>query len=182
MNEQFKSIIESGDFIILDTETTGLNNQAEACQISVIDSRGEILINTLVRPLYPIPADATRIHGIANAHVIEAPTFAQIAEQLKKVLLGQNLIIYNADYDMRILNQSDASGLDWYSVPRSIWCAMDEFSRIYGEWDDEWHGNYRWQRLSTAAAYYNVPVVNVHNALGDCLMTLGVVRGMAGVK
>ena len=181
MNEQFKSIIESGDFVILDTETTGLNNTAEACQISVIDSRGGILINTLVRPVYPIPADATRIHGITNAHVSEAPTFAQIAEQLKTVLTGQNLIIYNADYDMRILNQSDASGFDWYSPPNSVWCAMNAFSPIYGEWND-WHGNYRWQRLSTAAAYYSVPVVDAHNALGDCLMTLGVVRGMAGVK
>lgn len=177
----FQEIVQSGDFLILDTETTGLGNGAEVCQIAEIDGAGHILLNSYVRPLQAIPPDATRIHGITNESVSSAPTFADIASDLKLLLEGRHLIIYNAAYDMRILNQSDPSMFDWWDVPASVWCAMEAFSPIYGEWNS-YHGNYRWQRLSTAAQYYGVPVENAHDALGDCRMTLGVVRGMCGVK
>lgn len=177
----FQEVVQSGDFVILDTETTGLGNTAEICQVAVIDSAGHVLLNTLVRPMSPIPSDATRIHGITNDAVSSAPTFADIAQDLKLLLKGQHLIIYNADYDMRLLHQSDASGFDWYSVPVSVRCAMEAFSPVFGEWNS-YHGSYRWQKLTTAAVYYGITVENAHDALGDCKMTLGVVRAMFGVK
>lgn len=36
--DQFSQIVASGNFVILDTETTGLHN-AEICQIAIIDAR-----------------------------------------------------------------------------------------------------------------------------------------------
>ena len=44
---------------ILDTETTGLDNQAEIVEISIIAQQGQVVLDTLVKPLRPIPADAT---------------------------------------------------------------------------------------------------------------------------
>ena len=48
---------------ILDTETTGLYDDAEIVEISIIDENGGVLLDTLVKPLKPIPAEATAIHG-----------------------------------------------------------------------------------------------------------------------
>lgn len=54
------------NYIILDTETTGLDNTAEIVEISVINDQGEVLLDTLIKPTKPIPGDATAIHGITN--------------------------------------------------------------------------------------------------------------------
>jgi len=45
------------DYVILDTETTGLGC-AEIVQIGIIDLDGKILLDSLVKPSIPIPYDA----------------------------------------------------------------------------------------------------------------------------
>ncbi len=66
--------------------------------------------------------------------------------------------------------------IQWRSVAN--WhCAMETFAEIYGEWND-YRGNYKWQRLSTACAYYKIPVVGAHGALADCQMTLKMCEAM----
>ena len=43
--------------IFLDTETTGLDAYAELVDIAVVDAAGRVLLDSLVRPRRPIPAD-----------------------------------------------------------------------------------------------------------------------------
>ena len=38
------------DVLFLDTETTGLDDRAEIVELSVVNAKGEPMINTLVRP------------------------------------------------------------------------------------------------------------------------------------
>ena len=45
----------------MDTETTGLDEQSEIVEISLIDSDGTVLLDTLVKPLERIPAGATEV-------------------------------------------------------------------------------------------------------------------------
>jgi len=61
--------------LILDTETTGLDEHAEIVEIAVIDCTGAVLLDTLVRPAGPIPAEAVEIHGITNEMVVQIPFF-----------------------------------------------------------------------------------------------------------
>lgn len=180
----FKAMIKVGDFVVLDTETTGLNQQSEICQLAVIDSSGATLMDTLLKPVRPIPAAASRIHGIYDSDVVNAPTWPQVVEDLKRIVAGRNLVIYNAKYDRNMMH---CSGEAW-NMPKfewkkhaNFWCAMDAFSEIYGEWN-EYYQSYRWQKLTLAASYYSLPVINAHAALGDCLMTLGVVMSMVESK
>ena len=58
---------------------------------------------------------------------------------------------------------------------------MQAYAELHGEWSEE-KGRYRWQKLSTAAQQQGVKVENAHRALGDCLMTLGLVRAMASTE
>jgi DNA polymerase III epsilon subunit-like protein len=179
--QQLVEVIRSGNFVVLDTETTGLDYRAEIVSIAVISSKGETIINTLLKPSRPIPPDATRIHGITDNDVADAPTFPDILPQLTPILTGTNVVVYNATYDRKLLHQS-AEG---WNVPKTDWktlspwhCAMQVFAEIYGDWND-WHQSYRWQRLSTACQYYKIPVVGAHGALADCLMTLEVCKKIA---
>lgn len=92
--------------LILDTETTGLDERAEIIEISIIDCTGQVLLDTLVKPTSPIPAEATRIHGITNEMVAEAPTWPEVIRKFEEIVIGRDLVIYNADYDLRIIDQT----------------------------------------------------------------------------
>lgn len=181
--EHFKDIIKSGDFVILDTETTGLH-QGEICQIAIVDSKGEALLYTLLRTKNSIPKAASAVHGITDEMVIDCAPFSYHRAKIQQLLSETNVFVYNAVYDRKMLHQTNElwgfEKIDWKAIG-CWWCVMEMFATVYGDYN-EYHHSYRWQRLETAAQYYNVQVAGEHDALADCLMTLGVVRGMAAIE
>lgn len=174
-------VVTRGNFVVLDTETTGLGTDAEICQIAIVSPTGEKLLDTLIKPRRPIPSDATRIHGITNDMVKTAPDWLNTNEQVWQLLKGRDVITYNSEYDFRLIVQSEKACKpfalsDWNTMK---WvCAMEAYSEHVGEWDD-YHAGYRWHKLqaASAAAGYGLPAdVKAHSAFGDCLMTLAVCR------
>ena len=73
-----KDLVSRDNWRILDCETTGLGNDAEICQITIIDPLGQVLLNTLVNPSTVIPREATAVHGISDDTVFVAPRFDQV--------------------------------------------------------------------------------------------------------
>lgn len=167
--------IARSDWAILDSETTGLGPDAEIIELALLDSRGVPLLDTLVRPLGRIPADASRVHGITDADVAVAPAFPAVAEQLARLLSGRAALIYNADYDLRLLRQSAARhGL---ALPRfTAECVMLRYADYWGE---PGRDGYRWQRLDAARARHGIPG-GAHRARDDCRAVLGLLHVMAG--
>jgi len=164
-----RSMLERSDWMILDTETTGLSRDDEIVQIAALSPEGGSLLDTLIRPLRAIPPDATAIHGITNDDVAEAPAFPEIHDLLRELMESRIVVIYNAAFDMRLLNQT----LSKYKLPLldldpdRVECAMLRYSAWIGElWGD---GSYKWQRLEGGD----------HTALGDCRATLALIRRMA---
>lgn len=180
--QSFKELVRSNEFVILDTETTGIGPFDEIVQIALISWNGATLLDTLVKPARGsgIPEDATAIHGITNALVKDAPNWGEIEPTIINLLnLCPNVITYNSAFDSRLMNQSSRlsgyrinflNGINWF-------CAMEAFAEVYGEWN-QFKGSYKWKKLEQAAAYYQLPVNNAHTALGDCQMTLQVIRAM----
>jgi DNA polymerase-3 subunit epsilon len=172
-------VIKSGNFVILDTETTGLYDDAEICQIAIISSTGETLLDTLVKTKYPIPEQATRIHGITNEHLISAPRWLDIRNEVWDCLFGKTVITYNAAYDFKLLTQTEqatnaSSQWDWTTLGNQ--CAMLAYAEHRGIWN-EYHDGYKWHKLTDAAARigYTLPAgMKAHSALSDCLMCLAV--------
>ena len=156
------------DFVILDTETTGLL-APELVTIAVLDRRGRTVLSEAVRPAKPIEPDASRISGITMESVAACPEFPTIAADVSRAVDRRLVVIYNAAYDTQVLrNTYGRYGLD---VPVfRPWCAMEWFARLFGDWDEA-RGAYVWQSLSKAAAYFGVPQESAHNAVADCLTT-----------
>lgn len=159
----------------MDTETTGLQD-GEICQIALIDNHAETVLYTLIKTVKTIPNDATIIHGITDDMVKDMPMYAEIAPKLQEILSGQTIVVFNAVYDRKMLHKSaerhNMEHYDWKQ--RCTWlCAMGAYAEFFGDWND-YHHSYRWQPLSRAAQNCGVKVDNAHDALGDCLMTLGV--------
>lgn len=164
---------------ILDTETTGLGPRDEIVQMGLVDLQGQVVLETLVRPSRPIPAGATAVHGITNADVVNAPSFRELYVQLSTLLAGAGLVAYNMDFDWRMLQQSGQ--LHGLPPPRTgkRHCAMVWYAQFYGQTSRQ-RGGYRWQKLASACSQQRIRVANAHSALGDCLMTLELIRTMAG--
>jgi DNA polymerase III subunit epsilon len=53
----------------LDSETTGLDEQAEIVEIAVLNSAGNLVDEVLIRPQQPIPHRVIAIHGITDTMV-----------------------------------------------------------------------------------------------------------------
>jgi len=109
-----REVLMEPSTIIIDTETTGLDDDAEIIEIAVIDIYGKVLLNTLVNPKGTIPADASAIHGITAIDVANAPAWPEIHQRVETLLRGAlRIVTYNARYDRRLLDQT--RGL--YSLP-----------------------------------------------------------------
>ncbi len=176
--------ILSQDPLILDSETTGLDGRAEICQIAIIDSSGQILLDTLVKPTVRIQREAQAIHGITETMLVNAPSWKYVAYQVGDILSKRPLIIYNADFDTRLMRQSSAAVEDdhrWSLIADSFECAMLAYAKFYGAWND-YRDDWAWQKLDVAMAQQglDVPAAPAHSALGDCLRTLALVKCMAG--
>ena len=91
------------EFIAFDIETTGLhldtNRMTEIG--AVLFSGGEIKaeFDTFVNPHMPIPAEITRLTGITDADVANAPDEAEAMRQFLDFAGGRPIIAHNADFD-----------------------------------------------------------------------------------
>lgn len=164
------------EFCILDTETTGLSDDAEIVEIAIIDKEGNTLLNQLVKPTGRIPPDVIAIHGINDNEVKDAPPFKTIWPKIRKVLKHQSIVVYNASFDMRMITQSCQKYGITPKLDRFVWhCAMDQYASFYGEWSNYWRG-WKWQKLISAArwaaGYLDCERYGAHRALNDCRSTL----------
>jgi len=179
---EFKAMLQSENFVVLDTETTGLE-RGEIVQIAIVERGGTVLLNTLVKPFMPIPADATAIHGISDGTIAEAdpPIWSTVRQQVYDILAGRQVVIYNAVYDRKMMHQSsECWGLpkiDWKEIA-TFWCAMEAFAEHYGDYN-EYRQSYRWQKLSTAARHYRIRQIDAHTALDDAETTRQLCLAMA---
>lgn len=164
--------------IILDTETTGLGNQDEICEITVIDAEtAQPLINTLIKPKHSIPEEVIKIHGISNDMVADAPDYSSIHPYLETLFKEKKVIIYNASFDLRMLQQS---ALKYNLIPlnfHSVICAMKWYAEYYGQWNDL-RGSFKWQSLCNAAKQQNLDIhdLTAHRALDDCKITQRLIK------
>lgn len=169
------------DAVILDTETTGLEWGCEVVEICIIEARtGLILMNTLVRPANPIPAEATAIHGITNEMVADAPLFFDIAISAAQILSGRTVIAYNSAFDKKMLCSSAACGHgEPPYVNSDFQCAMLTYAQFKGDWNHG-HGDFKWHSLVNAAKQQGIELAGTaHRALYDCQLTRELILKMA---
>lgn len=176
--EWAQNLLAKGRFYILDTETTGIGPGDEIIQLGIINPNSEVVLDTLLKPANPIPFGATRVHGIDDKAVVDAPLFKTLYAQISGIVAGETIIAYNADFDRKMLDQT-CSRYGLPSVRTGKWdCAMKWYAKYYGKWKNR---GYQWQSLSAACAQQNIAGSQSHQAVDDCQMTLLLLKKMAGL-
>ncbi len=165
-----RSLLTSKDFVVLDSETTGLSSPVDFVQIAVVSAQRETLFDSLLKPSCRIEPAAKAVHGHTTESLSGAPCFFEVYPDLLDVLYGRKVIVYNASYDRRVWDESvkrlGARGALAGGLP-SWECAMRQYARFVGERTKR--GGYRNQKLTGGD----------HTALGDALATLRLVERMA---
>lgn len=157
------------DAVVIDTETTGLDpRKARVIELAGVRLQAGKLTDgsqfrQLLRPAgESIPAETTRIHGIDNAMVAEAPLFAEVWPRFS-AYLGQAVVIgHTVGFDLAMLKREcELAGLSWVR-PRTLDTRL--LAQIAAP---ELAGH----ALEKLAAWLGVDVVERHSALGDAATT-----------
>jgi len=93
---------------IIDLETTGVNlgsdRIVEIAIVKIIPDGKKQIKRKLINPEIPISAASTEIHGITNEMVKDAPSFRQVANEMKQFLDHCDLAGYNSNrFDIPML-------------------------------------------------------------------------------
>lgn len=153
--------------VYIDTETTGLGQDAEILEICVLDDSGKALVDARCRPQHAAewPA-AQEVHGIAPVDVEGCPTFAELAPAIQEHIdAASRVCVYNAMCDMGLLRRAgiEVGGSKLHDT-------MLDFSATQKEIDPK-HGSWRWFTLAIAAMRCGYAGRPDHSAKGDCLDT-----------
>lgn len=162
--------IKRKNLLVIDTETTGLDSDAQIVEIAVVDLEGRAILNTLIKPTCDISTKAAAVHGITAAMVANAPTIADLWPFLQALFRDRLLLSYGAGFDFRLVRQSALAVKAITPETSPVWltgCIMQAYADFYGQWSD-YHQSNRFQKLTAAADQCGIYLEGkAHGALYD---------------
>lgn len=118
------------DYIVLDTETTGLpdeNGLPDIVTLGITVVRNREIAKSVefeTRPQKRISEEAQSIHGITNEQAIEFEPFDSQWDQITKYLKDQLIVIHNASFDWQILvDHVDRYDLEFPEI-QGVFCSQ----------------------------------------------------------
>jgi DNA polymerase III epsilon subunit-like protein len=94
-------------YVVVDVEGNGQQppELVEVATVPIIEGVIGKPSSWLVKPALPIKHFATRIHGLTNADVADAPLFADIEDDVRSSLTADVLVAHNAHVDVDVLQR-----------------------------------------------------------------------------
>lgn len=163
--------------LFLDSESTGLGSNAQIIELAISDSRGKILFESRLKPTVEIEQEAIYIHGITKQDLEQSPAWTDISANVQTILTDRPLIIFNDDFDIRLLKQTAhayGESTEWIKALKTH-CAMQLAAYAFGPTNR--HGSIS---LSDAVLYSRIEWRGeAHSAVADTLTTVDLVRSIA---
>jgi DNA polymerase III epsilon subunit family exonuclease len=113
-------------YSIVDIETTGGNRDGnKITEVAIINVDDGVVTeewSSLIYPERPIPWGITKLTGIDDAMVADAPPFYKLAKKIVELTEGRTFVAHNAFFDYRFL-QKEFSELG-YTFQREVLCTV----------------------------------------------------------
>jgi DNA polymerase III subunit epsilon len=154
-------------YVVVDTETTGMRawHGDRVTEIAAVVVRNGVIcerFETLVNPERPIPRMITALTHIDGSMVRNAPVFADVCDELLRVLEGHVFVAHNVEFDWRFLSAELVRARGRRLVGRKL-CTVRLARRVLPY--------LRSRRLDSLARYYDIHIVDRHRAGGDAHAT-----------
>lgn len=127
--------VRQSPLVFVDIETTGGSHvSSRVLEVGVVRVENNHIVatyKTLLDPGSPVPSIITRLTGITSADVVGAPTFEQIAAELKEILDGAVFVAHNVHFDYGFLRMEfERLGVPYH--PKLL-CTVRLSRRLYPE-------------------------------------------------
>lgn len=163
-----------GEYLVLDTETSGL--KGEILELTIIryqiNKPPEILLDTKLCPKNPIDPESIKVHHITNSDVIGKPTWLDIRPQVQEILRGKLVLTYNALFDRNAFHITDKvwelPRFDWKKFANTRWrCIMLATADLLTV-----SPKLKYFRLISASEILGIPTqdITLHSSRGDTLL------------
>lgn len=167
--------------IVFDTETTGLTLHPDApvskqprmieFGAALIDRMGQVVetASIMVNPGEPLTPEITKITGITDADLVDAPSFKEALPQMRRIFeQATTVMAHNLPFDKAIL-KGELSRIDCYDFP---WPKI-EFCTV-GLYKAAWGRNPRLIELYESVM--GKPLAQTHRALDDVMALVDIIQ------
>lgn len=162
----FNLIDHDSLYCALDIETTGLSPRS--CAIIEIGAlkfnrKGPVdQFSMLINPGCPIPPSASKVHGICDQHVKDAPCVDRVLQEMLQFIGTSALVLHNAPFDLSFLKpQVKRLGRCWETVGvfDTLTLSREAFPGLKS------------YSLESLSSHFNFEQGGHHRALQDCRYT-----------
>lgn len=164
-------------FLVVDVETTGVSAWAgdRITEVAAVLVRGREVreaFHSLINPGRAIPPFITRLTGIDDAMVRDAPRFGDVAGLLAYELVGRVFVAHNARFDWNFLSAEydRVVSAPLASVAGDQLCTVRLARRFLSHLPR--------RNLDAVAHHYGVEIEGRHRAMGDARATAHVLVGL----
>lgn len=152
-------------YVILDTETTGFNEDDEVIQLTCVDLGGNVLYDSYFNPVKKSHWAAVKKHKLSNDFLATQPLWKDEWEKINTTLKGKIILAHNASFDRRLIQQTcQRYGVEFHYISE-YQCTMSFLKLKTGQSSLE-------KILKTLGYDFNEE--SLHNARMDCFMLLKV--------
>ena len=121
--------------LFFDLELTGFYDHDEILSITIIDGNGELIMDTLVKPVHKKKWNKTeKIHGITPDMVTDSPLLSDLIPRIKEIFENaDNLIAYGVSTDFSHIKYIYDTEEERNTLHDKVRCCANEFVRYSHE-------------------------------------------------
>jgi DNA polymerase-3 subunit epsilon len=175
-DDNFRFLFEennSDEYIVFDTETTGLNpKKDEILSIGAVKIKNNKILTSQTFEMFvqnscDISSESKKIHGIREVDLLNAKTMVEVIPEFLKFIGSRTLVGYYLEFDVAMINKY-VKPMYGIKLPNK----QIEVSEIYYDQKIEFipQGNID-LRFDTILKDCGIPNMGAHNAVNDAIMT-----------
>ena len=165
--------MENKKYIVLDLETTWLSRyKHQITEIAAIKFDGEKIIDTyqtLINPQRNIPSGITRLTGITNEMVENAPVISEILPDFLNFIKDDIIVAHNSSFDYWFLSENIYKHHNFW-IENPVICTRKLTSRLIPELPRK--------NLWSICEHMNLTNDQAHRAMSDTAVTVDVFKNL----